>query len=263
MASPWRWQDVGVRRIGLVGALLAAVAAAAEPTATPRIFNGTPTGELPAVGAVGIRRQDGRLGVCSGTLIAPTMVLTAAHCLVGARTVGVVFFPTGDESVRLEMLARDFAVHPDYRARPFADIGLVFLSSPAGAILPATLAVQRPSSRRGEIVGFGVDGLRPPLVKRIGTVRLARRCPRRARPGIGLRRRDLRGSVCWRALRGGNDTCQGDSGGPLFVDGQLAAVHSGGISASPVGCPGVLSWSTDVTRFREWIDAELAREASR
>jgi secreted trypsin-like serine protease len=98
-------------------------------------------------------------------------------------------------------------------------------------------------------------------VKRAGTVKLLRHCPKRARPRVGLRQRELVDSLCWKPKPSGNDTCIGDSGGPLFVDGVVAGVHSAGITTSPVGCPSRLSWDTDVARFRKWIDGEIASRA--
>jgi hypothetical protein len=242
-------------------ALALAGVVGAEPTVVmPRILNGSPTSGFPEVGVVGIRQQSGRIATCSGTLIAPTVVLTAAHCLVEATEAAAVFFP--EQGPRLEMESDRFVVHPEYQGRPFADIGLVFLTSPAGAILPASLPVLRPRGRRGDIVGFGTDGADTTIEKRAGTVKLMRHCPRRARPRVGLRRRELASSLCWKPKAGGNDTCVGDSGGPLFVDGVVAGVHSAGISNSPTGCPSLLSWDTDVARFREWIDAQV-RSTSR
>lgn len=41
---------------------------------------------LPAVGKILFERGDGRPNVCSGTLVAPTLVLTAGHCLYDTAT---------------------------------------------------------------------------------------------------------------------------------------------------------------------------------
>src|SRR5262249_60344054 len=46
----------------------------------PQIFNGIPTADYPALAGLTIQFT-GSLGLCSGTLIAPTVVLTAAHSL--------------------------------------------------------------------------------------------------------------------------------------------------------------------------------------
>jgi hypothetical protein len=83
-----------------------------------------------------------------------------------------VFFPNGDAGTRLEMRVRNVAFYPAYSGRPFADIGLLFLRSPAGAILPAALADRRPRRSPGEIVGFGDNGAGVSLVNQVGAVRL-------------------------------------------------------------------------------------------
>ena len=75
----------------------------------------------------------------------------------------------------------------------------------------------------------------------------------------GLFAGELVDSICFKPKPSGNDTCAGDSGGPMFVDGVVVGVHVAKISRSPIGCPSLLSWDTDVAKFRAWIDAEVAR----
>ena len=53
----------------------------AGPTAIiTNIYNGTPTSDFPAVVGLAITNRDGTAGICTGTLIAPSAVLTAARC---------------------------------------------------------------------------------------------------------------------------------------------------------------------------------------
>jgi secreted trypsin-like serine protease len=58
-------------------------------------------------------------------------------------------------------------------------------------------------------------------------------------------------SLCWRQADQLHDTCSGDSGGPLIVNGAVAGVTSGGIGL--MDCPSVLSFDTNVARYRSWI----------
>jgi len=238
--------------LGLVADLAAASLVA---SVQPRILHGAPTTAFPEVCVLEFRRAGGTRGLCSGTVVAPAVVLTAAHCLIDVTEVEVVCEPAG---ARIAVGAAEWAMHPEYGRRPHADIGLVFLRSALGGILPATLPNARPTRRRGELVGYGVDGADPANRKRAGRIKLLKRCPRKARRRVGLERGALVNSLCWKPRRGGVDACIGDSGGPLFVDGELVGVTAAAITASPVGCPGTLSWSTNVSSFRRWIDDEMA-----
>jgi hypothetical protein len=233
--------------------LVHAPPARAQPAAFDDIYNGTPTADFPAVVGLGITNRGGSRGICTGTLIAPSAVLTAAHCLASDPVEAlVVVYPNGS---RVDYAAAAFVLHPRFSlARAaVADIGIVHLSSPVADVAPLPLAQRAPRpGTTGTIVGFGDDGDGGAGLKRSGTVRL-RRCPRVVRARNGKVR--LAKSLCWRPTL--NDTCSGDSGGPLIVNGAVAGVTSGGIGFS--SCPGVLSFDTNVARYRGWIAGVLGR----
>lgn len=93
-----------------------------------------------AVGRVNISGFKAR-GACSGTLIAPDVVLTAAHCIAPGFASGRVFVAGWDrgEFIAARKAAREIR-HPGYakegQASPANDIGLVFLDTPITDVAP-------------------------------------------------------------------------------------------------------------------------------
>jgi secreted trypsin-like serine protease len=121
--------------IALVAALIAAPPAAA-------ITNGTPDGQRhPNVGGLVAPTQypDGTWLYCSGTLISPTVFLTAAHCAEDGERVGVTFdtaYEAGDR-----VYYGTFEADPLYsqvQSDPH-DIAVVVFDKPVRGITPATL----------------------------------------------------------------------------------------------------------------------------
>jgi secreted trypsin-like serine protease len=220
--------------------------------ALTRIYNGVPTSDFPAVAGVAILNAGGTIAGCSGTLVSPSVVLTAAHCVAsGPVAIRAVFFPGGVEA---QYNATAYAIHPEYSPSQLAvaDIALVLLESPVADVTPIPLAARSPRpGKKGTIVGYGRDETGTIGLKQFGSVKL-KKCPRRFSPA-GLSAGQLARSLCWRPKKRGQDTCHGDSGGPLLVKFAVAGVTSGGFP----DCPGILSWDTNVVPFLSWIDDHL------
>ena len=135
------------RSILLITLALCGLGVATPPASA--ITNGQPDdGRYPAVGAVvGYFPPAGRtIAGCSGTLISPTVFLTAAHCGFLADEngiVGVTFDPvyTTDSKVYYG----EFIAHPDYKPGSNAqgsrlhDIAVVVFDEPIVGIVPAQL----------------------------------------------------------------------------------------------------------------------------
>ncbi|MET0404024.1 MAG: trypsin-like serine protease [Cystobacter sp.] len=149
--------------------------------------------------------------LCSGTLIAPDVVLTAAHCLEAFGVEGnyEVFFgarllPESQTRGHFVQVARAVR-HPAYeRATHANDVALLRLAT-AVKEPPVRLPVRGDGlvpGRAVRVVGFGetrAEG-EPPGVRRQGVLRLTDIGPEsfRAGPGPGM-------------------SCVGDSGGPVFA----------------------------------------------
>ena len=148
--------------------------------------------------------------ICTGTLIAESVVVTAAHCLVDRLEYAVSF----ERSVDFSADERSFPVR-EYRINDKYDVALLFLAQRATGIEPAELPAERALDgyRKGDVfthVGFGVDQW------------ARRRSGSNAVTGFTRRTLNSPMSRLGKALIFTNNPegsiCVGDSGGPIFND---------------------------------------------
>jgi|GEM_PF-6634428 len=232
----------------------ALASAPAEATVAPRVVGGQPAPDVAPAAA--LRDGEGRL-VCSGVVVGPRALLTAAHCLpprsapsaaaashdeeeLGPRD--VCFGPHVDACAQVVRVT-GWTLHPAWDPTTFdGDLAVVSLADDA----PTTAVAL--SSRRAavgdvvDVVGYGrtdAADLRSVGEKRVRRMRID--------------------DVADGRVVHGESACNGDSGGPLLDSGDsllLVAVTSSG----PRGCKDY-GRATEVLPYAPWI-TERAKETA-
>jgi len=209
---------------------------------------------------------------CTGVVVAPQVILTAAHCgdaITRIMAGGTRVLPQFSADAR-EVDVRAVHVHPDYTEHPASenDITVLILDSPAH-VPPAPLATteQIAAAEAFDVVGFGYDDPTRPLgfgTKRRATIPGEAIMPR---PGedLGQLPEVLGFHPDYEFVSGrkflGIDSCNGDSGGPIYIVGQggfkLAGLTSRATRTAVANC-GDGGIYVRPAMFRDWIDEVVA-----
>jgi hypothetical protein len=240
-----------IARLTLLIALLLAQPAAAMVGGAAESSDGVGRSVVAIVGSSG--------NFCSGALIAPRLVLSAAHCVGPGNSYKIVQYhaqkpPELIDTVRV-------AAHPQFNMagivhhRASADVALLLLAAPLPGRVPTPIGAPREPLAAGN--AFGVAGIGVTVRgdgRTGGTVRAASLVATGAPGRLQIRLVD----PATNNVRDGLGACTGDSGGPAFEQQDSRAVIVGVISWSTsannaAGCGG-LTGVTPLTLVRDWIE---------
>ena len=226
--------------VALAAALAHGHGAVASPPVAP-ITGGAPSGDAAVVALA-----QGDTLVCSGTVIAPQAVLTAAHCVTGSTLPDVAVGDALAGATRHPTLAA--LVHPGFDPVSLDHDLAVLIVEPTLGIAPLPFATALDGAAPGatiRVVGYGwtVANDTAPPARRTGTSTIdsidALRIVSHAAP---------------------SQACEGDSGGPALFDGGSGERVLGVASSGDPSCT-QFARHTRVDVHADFLDDVLSRSA--
>ena len=267
---------VRAMRFGIAAVLFASVPAFAAPSgqgdvslsieqrATP-VIGGTqvPAGTWPD--AVAVLGQ----GSCTGTLIAPDVVLTAGHC-EGAQMTEVIANTTDYQgSGGIRSTIKSITAYPNWETS--YDVSVIVLNTPITGVTPrkigtaCTFTEGFADSTMVHLVGFGLTdtagmGNNTKLNEAMAPVTDSD-CT-----GPGGCVASIKPGGEFIAGGGGKDSCFGDSGGPVYLDTPRGPVVVGAVSrgldgsATPCGGGGIYVRTDKIV---DWLETTTGKTVSK
>ncbi|MBN9450614.1 MAG: trypsin-like serine protease [Bosea sp.] len=253
-----------ISRSPLVLACFLAVGAAPPAFA---VVGGVDSRDALGARASTVRVETSRGELCSGAVIAPEIILTAAHCLMGGGSISVVSLDTRFRARRQIVVA--VLPHPSFvpgttpRTQPGTDLALLRLAQPLPRdIEPLTLGS---GLWQGETITMAGYGLSAENNKR--TARRLRET-QLVNAGNYTTQNTVKVAVDAenRGETSGAGACRGDSGGPVLRGDSrsrdlvgIVSWSSGPLKTQAKRICGGFTAITPVSEYRSWITEGSAR----
>lgn len=259
---------VSIRRRWLVPLVLLAGCIDAAPSQKQQwVINGTPSGpgDYPATGALMAPFGESYFFSCTGTVIHPRVVLTAAHCLHPAFVDSAPGFTLELDATTVangDIIAGSAGImHPSFElelppepgVQVWYDIGLLFLNEPITSVTPELIAT--PEETAGLAVGMPVELVGYGITDQV-------------QGNYGIKTQGVGDLVVIGShevqvsMPGQQQNCNGDSGGPGYMDFGGGRRLVGVVSRAPGEDPSCDYGGIDTRAdaYLEWINATIAEQ---